>query len=194
MKTIIKYSLSITFLVAATNFVIANGFISSRNTMKKPATIVNVATEVSNDFGSKMPKSEEIDPHVTIGVEPEKLAIGIDPSKFLELIGTKEELKEKFQSDNTSWDSTRVEVEVDRFMMDAENVNMYLKYLTDKIENPEKYAAQALEAELSLSNPKTAATYLAWLVGGVSIGIFRTEYLAPKLESGEWHLPSFLSN
>ena len=88
MKTIIKYSLSITFLVAATNFVIANGFISSRNTMKKPATIVNVATEVSNDFGSKMPKSEEIDPHVTIGVEPEKLAIGIDPSKFLELIGT----------------------------------------------------------------------------------------------------------
>tara|TARA_B110001450_G_C17405692_1_gene393615 strand:- start:120 stop:314 length:195 start_codon:yes stop_codon:yes gene_type:complete len=42
-------------------------------------------------------------------------------------------------------------------MMDAENVNMYLKYLTDKIENPEKYAAQALEAELSLSNPKTVS-------------------------------------
>lgn len=189
-----KYSPSITFLVVMAKFTIVNGFISSKNMIMKPTNIMNVATEVSSDFGSAMPKSEEIDPHVTIGIEPEKLAIGIDASKFLELIGTKEDLKEKFQSDNTSWDSKRVEEEVDRFMMDAENVNMYIKYLTDKIENPEKYAAQALEAELSLSNPKTAATYLVWLVGGVSIGIFRTEYLAPKLESGEWHLPSFLSS
>ena len=64
---------------------------------------------------------------------------------------------EKFQSDNKSFSAKRVEEEVDRFMMDAENVNMYIKYLKDKKENPERYAAEALEAELSLSNPKTVS-------------------------------------
>ena len=54
-------------------------------------TLMRVATEteVTNDFGSAMPATvEAVDPHVTIGVEPDDLAIGIDPVKFLELIGT----------------------------------------------------------------------------------------------------------
>ena len=66
-------------------------------------------------------------------------------------------MKAKFQSDNKSWNAERVEEDVDRFMMDAENVNMYLKYLQDRNENPEKYRAEALEAELSFSNPKTVS-------------------------------------
>jgi len=48
---------------------------------------MSISTEVSNDFGSAMP-TEEVDPHVTIGVEPDKLAIGINAADFLELIGT----------------------------------------------------------------------------------------------------------
>jgi hypothetical protein len=31
---------------------------------------------------------EEVDPHDIIGVAPEKLAIGINPSEFLEYVGT----------------------------------------------------------------------------------------------------------
>ena len=46
---------------------------------------MEAVTDVSNDFGSAMP---EVDPHDIIGVEPDKLAIGIDASEFLELIGT----------------------------------------------------------------------------------------------------------
>ena len=69
----------------------------------------------------------------------------------------KEDLKEKFQTDNKSWDAVRVEEEAVRYMMDCENVNMYLKYLQDRNENPEKYRAEALENELSLSNPKTVS-------------------------------------
>ena len=42
------------------------------------------------------------------------------------------------------------EKEADKFMMDAENVNMYIRYLKDKEENPGRYAQQALEDELSL--------------------------------------------
>lgn len=36
------------------------------------------------------------------------------------------------------------------------------------------------------SNPKTIATYGAWLVGGVSFGYIRKEFIDPKFESGEW--------
>ncbi len=36
------------------------------------------------------------------------------------------------------------------------------------------------------SNPKTLATYGAWLVGGVSFGALRREFIDPKFESGEW--------
>ena len=62
---------------------------------------------------------------------------------------------EKFQADNKSFSKERVEEEVDRFMMDSESVNMYIKYLQDRKNNPQKYANEELEAELSLSNPKT---------------------------------------
>jgi hypothetical protein len=62
---------------------------------------------------------------------------------------------QKFQADNKHFSPERVKEEVDRFMMDSESVNMYIKYLKDRKNNPEKYANEALEAELSLSNPKT---------------------------------------
>jgi hypothetical protein len=47
----------------------------------------NSATNNNNsDFGSAMP--EDVDPHDVIGVEPDKLALGIDPNEFLKWIGT----------------------------------------------------------------------------------------------------------
>mmetsp|Transcript_11842 Transcript_11842/g.33987 ORF Transcript_11842/g.33987 Transcript_11842/m.33987 type:complete len:234 (+) Transcript_11842:190-891(+) len=148
-------------------------------------TSIAVATEVSNDFGSAMPE-KEVDPHDIIGVEPDLLAIGIDPREFLEWIGTKDDLTKKIQSDFKSFSPERVEDEVGKFMMDAENVNMYIKYLKDRKENPVKYEQQALEAELSISNPKVFATYAAWLIGGVSFGAIRQRFIDPKFESGEW--------
>lgn len=71
---------------------------------------------------------------------------------------------EKFQADNKSFSAERVEEEVDRFMMDSENVNAYIGYLKDKKANPAKYANAALEEELSLSNPKTVS-------GGCAIAV-----------------------
>jgi hypothetical protein len=68
---------------------------------------------------------------------------------------------EKFQSDNKSFSPERVEEEVGRFMMDAESVNMYIKYLKNRKMNPQQVAAEQLEAELSLSNPKTVCTVQA---------------------------------
>ena len=116
-------------------------------------TAVNSETEPKSDFASAM--AEEVDPHDIIGVEPEKLALGINPDDFLEWVGTKEQLMQKFQADNPKFSAERVEEEVDRFMMDSESVNMYIRYLQDRKANPAKYDNAALEAELSLSNPKT---------------------------------------
>lgn len=56
----------------------------------------------------------------------------------------------KMEADFKSLSSERVEKEVDKFLMDAEGVNMYIRYLKDKKENPAKYANRALEEELSL--------------------------------------------
>ena len=61
---------------------------------------------------------------------------------------------EKFQRDNPSFKSDRIEIEVDKFMMDSEMANGYIKYLKDKKMNPRNLEAE-LEAELSLSNPRT---------------------------------------
>jgi hypothetical protein len=56
----------------------------------------------------------------------------------------------KMEADFKSYSPKQVEEEVEKFMMDAEGVNMYIRYLKDKEENPAKYAQQALEQELSL--------------------------------------------
>jgi hypothetical protein len=47
-----------------------------------------VENETKSDFGSAMPQPAEVDPHDIIGVEPDKLALGINPDEFLEWVGT----------------------------------------------------------------------------------------------------------
>mmetsp|Transcript_5933 Transcript_5933/g.12219 ORF Transcript_5933/g.12219 Transcript_5933/m.12219 type:complete len:231 (+) Transcript_5933:78-770(+) len=184
MSTFCGSPLFLLVLVAIT-IATAHGFSSAGSPMRSPmATTLNVATEASTDFPSAMP--EAVDPHDTIGVEPDALAIGINATEFLEWVGSRDDLIKKMEADFKSFSPERVEEEVNKFMMDAEGVNMYIRYLKDKEENPGKYAQQALEQELSLSNPKTLATYGAWLVGGVSFGALRREFIDPKFASGEW--------
>jgi hypothetical protein len=62
-------------------------------------------------------------------------------------------------------------------------VNAYIKFEKDKIVNPPNYRE---EAEQTLKDPKTIATYAAWLVGGASFGWIRKSIIEPKYESGEW--------
>ena len=75
------------FVLVAITFVIVDGFSPVGSPRRSPMVAsMGVATEASNDFGSAMP--EKVDPHVTIGVEPEDLAIGINATEFLEWVGT----------------------------------------------------------------------------------------------------------
>jgi len=86
-------------------------------------------------------------------------------------------------------DEDRATQEVAKFMLDSEMVNAYIKFERNKVENPPDLKA---EAEQTLSDPKTIATYAAWLVGGASFGYIRKEIIEPKYASGEWeeiHIP-----
>ena len=86
MTTICRNPLTLSLFVAIT-LAVANGFSTVDSRRQSPAvTTMGVATEVSNDFESAMP--EEVDPHVTIGVATDDLAIGINPAEFLEWVGT----------------------------------------------------------------------------------------------------------
>jgi hypothetical protein len=101
----------------------------------------------------------------------------------------KGELVAKFQRDNKGMDEEQADKEVSKFLMDPEMVNSYIKFERDKIENPPDRKA---EAEQTLSDPKTIATYAAWLIGGSSFGYIRKTYIEPKYQSGEWepiHIP-----
>ena len=106
----------------------------------------------------------------------------------------KEELKAKFQRDNKGMNEKRAEEEVSKFLMDSEMVNAYIEFEKDKVLNPPDLRA---EAEQNLSDPKTIATYAAWLIGGAGFGFVRKEIIEPKYASGEWEeihisLPSWI--
>ena len=118
-----------------------------------------------------------------MGITEDQLAIGVDASEFLQWIGTKNDLVEKFKRDNKAFDDTRATEEVEKFLLDAEMVNAYIKFEKDKIVNPPNYKE---EAEATLKDPKTIATYAAWLVGGASFGWVRKTIIEPKYASGEW--------
>ena len=69
------------FLLIAITLAIANGF-SPVGTLRRSRIVATLGVATEADIG------EEVDPHVTIGVEPDKLAIGINATEFLEWIGT----------------------------------------------------------------------------------------------------------
>jgi hypothetical protein len=99
------------------------------------------------------------------------------------VVGRKKDLLDRFMSDNTGMDEARAEDEVTKFLMDAEMSNAYINFEKDKVLNPPNLKE---EAEQQLSDPKTIATYAAWLIGGGSFGYIRKEFIEPKYASGEW--------
>lgn len=86
MPTIYSNPLLLVVLVAIT-LAIVNGFSPVGSPRRSPTvTTMGVATEAVNDFESAI--AEAVDPHETIGVEPDNLAIGINATEFLEWVGT----------------------------------------------------------------------------------------------------------
>ncbi|KAL7494776.1 hypothetical protein ACHAWT_003349 [Skeletonema menzelii] len=72
-----------------------------------------------------------------LGVEEEKLALGIDADEVLQFLGTREDLVTKFQEDLPNLSSADLQAEVDKFLMDGEMLDMYIKYNQRKAEDPD---------------------------------------------------------
>jgi len=117
-----------------------------------------------------------------VGFTEENIAIGIDPEEVLMWLGTRDQLIQKFVSDNPKFDEEKATEEVDRFMMDGEMVSKYIEFEKKKAD-PSNIKD---EAEATLSDPKTWATYAAWIIGGAGFAAAKNLYIEPKYASGEW--------
>lgn len=83
--------------------------------------------------------------------------------------------------DEINFDRERAEQEADKFFMDSELVNAYITYEKNK----DKIDPSLLE-EQNFRDPKTIATYAAWIIGGAGFSYVRRFVVEPKFESGEW--------
>ena len=82
--------------------------------------------------------------------------------------------------DNPKFDTERATEEVEKFMMDGEMVMSYVRYEQRKVENPPDLRA---EAEASLSDPKTLASYVLFLAGGAGFALIKNLIIEPKYAS-----------
>ena len=90
-----------------------------------------------------------------------------------------------FLQDNKSFTRERAEMEVDKFLMDAEMMSVYINY-------QKKKASGALqEIGDNVSNPNIWNTYLTWFLAFFAFNYVRKIYIDPKFASGEWKVPFF---
>lgn len=169
---------------------VSHGFsLSSVGNRKTAVSFVQLSASNQNLFFASEASTEdsEIKSEKTIydkvGFAEDKIAIGVDAADILKYLGTRDDLIAKFESDNPKFDMERAALEVDRFMMDGEMVSKYIAFEKSKLEKPGMFRE---EAEATLSDPSTWATYAAWIIGGAGFGIVRNKIIEPKFASGEW--------
>uniref|UniRef100_A0A7S2EB17 Uncharacterized protein n=1 Tax=Trieres chinensis TaxID=1514140 RepID=A0A7S2EB17_TRICV len=137
----------------------------------------------SSDFASAVPKEPTV--YEKLGFSEDALAIGVEPEEVLKYLGTRDDIIAKFQRDNSDMTPDRAASEVDKFMMDAEMVDAFVKYEKSKLD-PDRGARLKAEAEQTLADPRTWATYAAWIGGGAGFAVFKNLYVEPRYASGEW--------
>jgi hypothetical protein len=97
---------------------------------------------------------------------------------FAPYFHSRDQLIEKFKADNPNFDQERVEMEVDKFMMDVEMVNLYMAYNKKKAEDPDFGFGGGPDQSLS--------TYAVWIFGGFGLASLKNNFIDPKFASGEW--------
>jgi len=169
--------LGIVALVAAT-IGSSSGFVLSP-TRRSWGTLSSTEGDFApSTFAAEQAKNE----YDRVGFPKDKVAIGVDPVEVLQWLGTRDDLIERFLSDNSKFDQERAETEVDKFMMDAEMVGAFIKY--EKKKSDPKYLRTV--AEETLSDPGTWKIYAVWITGGAGFAIVKNKYVEPKFASGEW--------
>mmetsp|Transcript_498 Transcript_498/g.810 ORF Transcript_498/g.810 Transcript_498/m.810 type:complete len:204 (+) Transcript_498:19-630(+) len=98
------------------------------------ASLSSLRATVTADELSSKSKEEQFQ---ILGVEEEKLALGIDADEVLQFLGTREDLVSKFQTDIPTLSPTDLQTEVDKFLMDGEMLDIFIKYNQRKAEDPD---------------------------------------------------------
>eukprot|EP00586_Coscinodiscus_wailesii_P021205 CAMPEP_0172500564 /NCGR_PEP_ID=MMETSP1066-20121228/140100_1 /TAXON_ID=671091 /ORGANISM="Coscinodiscus wailesii, Strain CCMP2513" /LENGTH=234 /DNA_ID=CAMNT_0013274861 /DNA_START=147 /DNA_END=851 /DNA_ORIENTATION=- len=139
----------------------------------------------SSDFAAAEGSSTAADGKSTtyerIGFTKETVAMGVDPLEVLQWLGTRDDLVTRFISDNPKFDKERAEIEVDKFIMDAEMVNKFITFEKKKAD-PE-YVRKSIEE--NMNDPSAYGTYAVWIIGGVGYALAKNLYFEPKYRSGE---------
>lgn len=127
---------------------------------------------------STMDKAEQLK---ALGVDSEeRLALGIDPDEVLEFLGTREDLINKFQADipKLSTDRTLAESEVDKFLVDGEMLDLFIKYSQRKREDPTWEPQYAPDDNSPIGKISSfASQYAIWIVGGILLKDLITNFM-----------------
>jgi hypothetical protein len=124
-----------------------------------------------------MSKSEQV--KLILGVEDEdKIALGIDADEILEFIGTRDDLISKFQTDLPKLTPAEVATEVDKFLMDGEMLDVYIKYTQRKREDPswEPVYGNQQDANPVAKVVNFFSEYAIYIVGGILVKDFVVGY------------------
>jgi len=99
---------------------------------------------------------------------------------------SREDLIQKTLTDIPKLDRSEAEIEVDKFLLDAEMINLYIRFGKEVEKNPDFAVPQQAEQEEGFS-PITAAlsVYIAYVFFDTASSIFRN-YVADKEIQGTW--------
>eukprot|EP00579_Thalassiosira_antarctica_P001841 CAMPEP_0201871672 /NCGR_PEP_ID=MMETSP0902-20130614/4545_1 /ASSEMBLY_ACC=CAM_ASM_000551 /TAXON_ID=420261 /ORGANISM="Thalassiosira antarctica, Strain CCMP982" /LENGTH=165 /DNA_ID=CAMNT_0048397729 /DNA_START=311 /DNA_END=808 /DNA_ORIENTATION=- len=112
-----------------------------------------------------------------LGVEEEKLALGIDTDEVLQFIGTRDDLIAKFQTDIPSFSLTEATTAADNFLMDGEMLDMYIKWSERKMEDPNWEPIYQAEPSPFDKVTNFFSQYAIYLIGGILVKDVVTEYM-----------------
>eukprot|EP00571_Detonula_confervacea_P011584 CAMPEP_0172306982 /NCGR_PEP_ID=MMETSP1058-20130122/7932_1 /TAXON_ID=83371 /ORGANISM="Detonula confervacea, Strain CCMP 353" /LENGTH=200 /DNA_ID=CAMNT_0013019037 /DNA_START=151 /DNA_END=753 /DNA_ORIENTATION=+ len=156
------------------------------STLSRPRTMPLHATLTADEL-STMDKDAQLK---VLGVEEEKLALGIDVDEILEFIGTRDDLVEKFQTDIPKFSPSEIETEVDKFLMDGEQLDLYIKYSQRKREDPNWEPQYAPERTPVQKVVGFVSEYGIYVIFGILFKDTVTNYMDTHGGLPDW-VPSF---
>lgn len=163
------------------------------------ATTAFTVTSISNPLSQSvwpLASSSSIAPDQTtpdgaaimkeLGIQEGKLAYGVKPSEIQKYIGTRQELIEKTLTDIPKFDRETAEKEVDKFLMDAEMVNMYIRYQKE-VEKDPNFTVPNVEKENELFSLRNILLLYVAYVAATSGPEALRNFVADQELAGTWH-------
>lgn len=126
-----------------------------------------------------------VDVYEQLGIEQGKLALGVKSSEVMQYIGTREDLITKTLADIPAFDRSQAEAEIDKFLMDAEMMNMYIQYGKEVERDPNFVVPDNEEDEGLFSVKNVVFAYGGYVAVTALPTIFR-RYVAEQEIAGLW--------